>query len=105
MLRGREISRPQSLPGRASPRSSRLDFSDARRVAPALEVGGEEQANNLTVNLATDHPFTERENVGVVVLTGEACCGRIPAEGATDASDLVGDNLLPVSGATEDNAA
>ena len=82
-----------------------LQFFQAAHMTATLEISAEKGAHRVLCLLDADNALADRDDVGVVVLTGKARGGRVPAEGATDASHLVRHHLLPIARAAEDNTA
>ena len=71
----------------------------------ALEWGVEPQRENLVGQPEGHDAAAHREDVGVVVLPGEAGSVRVVAQGGPNAGDLVGRDLLPLPAAAEHDAA
>ena len=73
----------------------------------ALSIGErccEECIHDIHGNIFADHTRTDRENIRVVVLTGQPGGSRIVAETAADAADLVCSNGNTDTGRADDNA-
>ena len=80
------------------------DLADPAGVATAVERGGEEQRDDLVGETDADHPAADRQDVGVVVGTGEAGGVEIVAQRGAHAADLVGRELLALAAAADDDA-
>jgi len=78
---------------------------DAALVPAAFEFGVEPDFHNFQNRFGRNQSLAEAEHVGVVVLAGEAGTFDVPANGAADAFDFVGDDGLAVSRAAQDDAA
>lgn len=63
---------------------------DAQLVAAAEEVGGQEGVDDGLGHHGADHARAHGDDVGVVVLAGQAGADGLGADRAADAIDLVG---------------
>ncbi len=78
---------------------------DPAGVARLVGVrGGQEGGDEVGRLLLGVHAGADGDNVGVVVLAAEGGGLLAPGEGAADALDLVGGDLLAVAGAADDDA-
>src|SRR5258708_38220285 len=74
-------------------------------MAAAFEGGVEPGLDNVERGLEWHHALAEGNNVGVVVLTAKAGGFEVPAEGAADSPDAIGDDGFAVAGTAENDAA
>ena len=65
------------------------DFVDATLVATAFEIGAEENVDNGNGFVIAQESSRERQHIGIVVATREACNLRSPAECRANALVLV----------------
>ena len=65
------------------------DFVNATLVATAFEIGAEENVDNGNGFVITQESSRERQHIGIVVATREACNLRSPAECRANALVLV----------------
>src|SRR6266478_5139723 len=84
---------------------SRVDFVNPFLMATAFEGGVEPGLDDVERGLEWHHALAKGNNVGVVVLTAKAGGFKVPAEGATDSPDAIGDNGFAVAGTAENDAA
>ena len=74
-------------------------------MAAAGERSGQPDLHDVECEVFRNHALAEGEDVAVVVFAGQASGFEIPAEGAADAFDFIGDDGFAVSRAAEDDAA
>jgi quinol monooxygenase YgiN len=74
-------------------------------MAAAGERSGQPNLHDVQCEAFRNHALAEGEDVAVVVFAGQASGFEIPAEGAADAFDFIGDDGFAVSRAAEDDAA
>lgn len=60
----------------------------------------EPDLHNFQSDLKRDQPLPEADHIGIVMLAREAGAFDVPANGAADAFDFVGDDGLAVSRST-----
>lgn len=81
------------------------DFIDTTLVATAFEVGVEVCLHDLKGEVLRDEAGGKGEDVGIVVLTGQASQLGLPTQGGTDALVLVEGHGDTVAGAADGDAA
>ena len=74
------------------------------RMPAAFKGGGEPGLNNHFGQFNADHPSSDRQNIGVVVLPGELCGVGLAADYSPNALYLVGCNGNPHTGAAEEES-
>ena len=77
---------------------------DAAEVAAALKFGGQPDVHDGAGGFPGYQALADGEDIGVVVLASVASGCGVPAEGAADAGDPVGDDGLAVAGTAQDDA-
>lgn len=82
-----------------------VDLFDTGNVPAALKCGCHPSVYDFQRESFCDHALTDGDDVGIVVLFGEACAYGIPADSAADSGHLVGDHGLSVSAAAENNSS
>ena len=61
--------------------------------------------DNFERHFEADHAFAEGNDIGIVMPAAQSRGFHVPAQGAADAFDAVGNDGLAVAGAAQDNAA
>lgn len=83
----------------------RLDLPHTPEMPSAFERGFEPDADDAKGGGFVDCALTKRKHIGVVVLSSPGSSLLVPAQGAPDAADFVGDHGFAVARATEHDAA
>jgi hypothetical protein len=85
--------------------SEEVDFADALHVAVAVEGCRKKYFHDAQGEREREEALADGEDVGVIVLSGEARGFFVPAEGAANAAEAVGDHGFAVAGAAENDGA
>jgi hypothetical protein len=83
---------------------SSFNLGDPALVTASLKLCVQPSINNGYRQIPIDQSGSERDHIRVVVLLRKSGGFCVPAYGATDPAELVGDDRLPVAAASQDNA-
>src|SRR5438128_1021847 len=82
-----------------------VDQIDSMLVAAAFEGSVEPGANDFESGFNADHSLAKGKHVGIIVPPAQGGRFEVPAQGAADAFDAIGNDGFAVAGATEDDSA